>query len=125
MHSALAPVSSPPPPEVDESTRLAVLRGLCLLDSPPDPVFETIAAMAARNLGAEIALVSLVDEHRQWFKARIGLEPQETPRDQAFCAHAIRTHEVMVVPDAQLDPRFATTRWCWARRSSASTPAHR
>lgn len=91
---------------VDESTRLAVLHGLCLLDSPPDPVFETIAAMAARNLGAEIALVSLVDEHRQWFKARIGLEPQETPRDQAFCAHAIRAHEVMVVPDAQLDPRF-------------------
>ncbi|MBG3850521.1 GAF domain-containing protein, partial [Xanthomonas hortorum pv. carotae] len=93
-------------PMADESTRLAVLRGLCLLDSPPDPMFETIAAMAARTLGAEIALVSLVDEHRQWFKARIGLEAQETPRDQAFCAHAIRSDEVMVVPDAQLDPRF-------------------
>ncbi|NIK43855.1 putative bifunctional diguanylate cyclase/phosphodiesterase [Xanthomonas arboricola] len=106
MQSVLAPANSPLPPVVDESTRLSVLRGLCLLDSPPDPVFETIAAMAARNLGAEIALVSLVDEHRQWFKARIGLEPQETPRDQAFCAHAIRAPEVMVVPDAQLDPRF-------------------
>ncbi|PPT73576.1 sensor domain-containing phosphodiesterase [Xanthomonas arboricola pv. populi] len=106
MHSAPAPAKPPLPPVVDESTRLAVLRGLCLLDSPPDAVFETIAAMAARNLGAEIALVSLVDEHRQWFKARIGLEPQETPRAQAFCAHAIRADEVMVVPDAQLDPRF-------------------
>ncbi|WP_127158891.1 putative bifunctional diguanylate cyclase/phosphodiesterase [Xanthomonas arboricola] len=106
MQSVLAPANSPLPPVVDESTRLSVLRGLCLLDSPPDPVFETIAAMAARNLGAEIALVSLVDEHRQWFKARIGLEPQETPRDQAFCAHAIRAPKVMVVPDAQLDPRF-------------------
>lgn len=112
-------------PMADESTRLAVLRGLCLLDSPPDPMFETIAAMAARSLGAEIALVSLVDEHRQWFKARIGLEAQETPRDQAFCAHAIRSDEVMVVPDAQLDRASATTRWCWARRSSASTQAHR
>ncbi|APP73912.1 sensor domain-containing phosphodiesterase [Xanthomonas vesicatoria ATCC 35937] len=91
----------------DEATRLAVLRGLCLLDSPPDPVFETIAAMAARSLGAEIALVSLVDEHRQWFKARVGLEAAETPRDQAFCAHAIRSDEVMVVPDAALDPRFS------------------
>ena len=102
-----ASVQSPVPPVVDESTRLAVLRGLCLLDSPVDPVFETIAALAARSLGAEIALVSLVDEHRQWFKARTGLETQETPRDQAFCAHAIRSDEVMVVLDAQLDRRFS------------------
>ncbi|WP_176341797.1 putative bifunctional diguanylate cyclase/phosphodiesterase [Xanthomonas hortorum] len=106
MQSTLASAESLLSPMADESTRLAVLRGLCLLDSPPDPMFETIAAMAARSLGAEIALVSLVDEHRQWFKARIGLEAQETPRDQAFCAHAIRSDEVMVVPDAQLDPRF-------------------
>ncbi|MFC0155864.1 putative bifunctional diguanylate cyclase/phosphodiesterase [Xanthomonas dyei] len=105
MQSQPAPDTQTPPMS-DEATRLAVLRGLCLLDSPPDPVFETIAAMAASSLGAEIALVSLVDEHRQWFKARVGLEATEPPRDQAFCAHAIRSDEVMVVPDATLDPRF-------------------
>ncbi|MBO9854589.1 putative bifunctional diguanylate cyclase/phosphodiesterase [Xanthomonas phaseoli] len=106
MPSLPAPVASLLPPTLDESTRLEVLRGLCLLDSPPDPVFDTVAAMAARSLDAEIAVVSLVDEYRQWFKARIGLEARETPRSQAFCAHAIRSDEVMVVPDAQLDPRF-------------------
>ncbi|WP_372390565.1 putative bifunctional diguanylate cyclase/phosphodiesterase [Xanthomonas sp. NCPPB 3582] len=106
MPSVPAPVSQPSPMS-EESTRLAVLRGLCLLDSPPDPVFDTIAAMAARALGTEIALVSLVDEHRQWFKARVGLPAPETPREQAFCAHAIHSDQVMVVPDAQLDPRFS------------------
>lgn len=64
MHSTPAPVASPLPSALDEAARLAVLHGLCLLDSPPDPVFDTIAAMAARMLGTEIALVSLVDEHR-------------------------------------------------------------
>lgn len=64
MPSLPAPVASFLPPTLDESTRLEVLRGLCLLDSPPDPVFDTVAAMAARSLNAEIALVSLVDEHR-------------------------------------------------------------
>lgn len=106
MPSLPPSVDSLLPPTLDESTRLAVLRGLCLLDSPPDPVFDTIAAMAARNLETEIALVSLVDEHRQWFKAGVGLDANETPRSIAFCAHAIRSDEVMVVPDAQLDPRF-------------------
>ncbi len=62
--------------------------------------------MAARSMGTEIALVSLVDEHRQWFKTRIGLEERETPRSQAFCTHAIRSDEVMVVLDARLDPRL-------------------
>ncbi|WP_340140878.1 GAF domain-containing protein, partial [Xanthomonas vasicola] len=102
MPSLPASVDALLPRTLDESTRLAVLRGLCLLDSLPDPVFDTVAAMAARSLGAEIALVSLVDEHHQWFKARVGLEARETPRSQAFCAHAIRSDEVMVVPDAQL-----------------------
>lgn len=72
MPSLPASAESLLPPTLDESTRLEVLRGLCLLDSPPDPVFDTVAAMAARSLDAEIAVVSLVDEHRQWFKARIG-----------------------------------------------------
>lgn len=106
MTSLPASVESLLPPALDESTRLAVLRGLCLLDSPPDPVFDTVAAMAARSMGTEIALVSLVDEHRQWFKTRIGLEERETPRSQAFCTHAIRSDEVMVVLDARLDPRL-------------------
>lgn len=124
MPSLPASVESVLPPTLDESTRLEVLRGLCLLDSLPDPVFDTLAAMAARSLDAEIAVVSLVDEHRQWFKARIGLESRETERSQAFCTHAIHSDEVMVVPDAQLDPRFSDNPWCWARRSFASMPAH-
>ncbi|MCW2036896.1 EAL domain-containing protein [Xanthomonas campestris pv. raphani] len=106
MHPTPAPVASPLLPALDEAARLAVLHGLCLLDSPPDPVFDTIAAMAARMLGTEIALVSLVDEHRQWFKARVGLEAPETPREHAFCAHALRSDDVLVIPDALLDPRF-------------------
>ncbi|MCC4599781.1 putative bifunctional diguanylate cyclase/phosphodiesterase [Xanthomonas melonis] len=106
MPSDPAPVSQPPS-VIDDASRVAVLRGLCLLDSPPDPVFDTIAALAARSLGADIALVSLVDAHRQWFKARLGMETPETPRDQAFCAHAIASDETMVVLDARLDPRFS------------------
>lgn len=90
-----------------ERERLAALHRLGVLDTPPEAPFERIARLAARLLDAPIALVSLVDAHRQWFKARVGLDACETPREIAFCAHALGTpRELLVVPDAPADARF-------------------
>jgi PAS domain S-box-containing protein len=92
----------------DEIQRLARLRALSVLDSAPEPLFDSFARLAAQIAGTPIALLSLVDEQRQWFKANLGLPGvQQTPRDLAFCAHAILQHNVLEVPNAQLDPRFA------------------
>lgn len=96
-----------PPIPADEATRLDELHRLRVLDSSPEEGFDRIVRLASRLLGTPIALISLVDEHRQWFKAKVGLEAAETPREHAFCAHAINEHGVFVVPDATLDPRFA------------------
>ena len=100
----MRPSSHPLPP--DESKRLATLRQLCLLDTPADRVFDLITQLAARTLRTPIALVSLIDEQRQWFKSRVGLDAPQTPRSQAFCAHAIHSPELLVVADARQDPRF-------------------
>jgi diguanylate cyclase len=94
-------------PTVSEEQRIALLTTLQLLDSPPEAVFDRIARLAAQVLEAPIALVSLVDRDRQWFKARVGLDVAETPRDYAFCAHAIHNPSPLIVADALLDPRFA------------------
>ncbi len=96
-----------PPLPSDEAARLETLRQYQVLDTPPEEGFDDLARLAAQICGSPIALVSLVDEHRQWFKARLGIEAQETPRDLAFCAHAILGKDVMVVSDASHDPRFA------------------
>ncbi|HMN80144.1 MAG TPA: sensor domain-containing phosphodiesterase [Burkholderiaceae bacterium] len=90
----------------DESARLSVLRELCLLDTPADRGFDLITDLASHLFRVPIAVVSLVDENRQWFKSNVGLDASETPRSQAFCAHAIMQSEVMVVGDATRDPRF-------------------
>lgn len=90
----------------DEAQRLARLRSYGVLDTPPEETFDRIVRLAQRLLEAPIVLVSLVDAHRQWFKAKVGLDVAETPREQAFCAHAILEQEVMVVPDAAEDSRF-------------------
>lgn len=91
----------------DEAPRLAALRSLYVLDTPPEERFDRITRLAARIFGVPIALITLVDEDRQWFKAREGLDVAETPRDLSFCAHAIlNPGDIMVVPDARLDPRF-------------------
>ena len=100
----MRPSSNPLPP--DESKRLATLRQLCLLDTPADRVFDLITQLASRTLRTPIALVSLIDEQRQWFKSRVGLDAPQTPRSQAFCAHAIHSPELLVVADARQDPRF-------------------
>lgn len=90
----------------DEAGRLEALRGLNLLDTPASEAFDQITRLAARLFGAPMAAVSLIDERRQWFKSRIGLDAAETSRDHAFCHYTIRSPDVMVVPDATLDPRF-------------------
>jgi GAF domain-containing protein len=91
----------------NEVERLAALRALNLLDTLPEQSFDDFAQLASEICGTPISLVSLVDEHRQWFKARVGLEAVETSRDLSFCAHAIlQPAQLFVVPDAQRDPRF-------------------
>ena len=98
---------SPAAKPADEAERLAALRRYRILDTSPEETFDRIARLAAQIMGTPIALVSLVDDDRQWFKARYGLAAEQTPRDVAFCAHAILDAKVMVVPDARRDPRFA------------------
>ncbi|MEN3941913.1 PAS domain S-box protein [Prosthecobacter sp. SYSU 5D2] len=96
-----------PIPE-DEEQRLAVLREYEILDTLPEPAFDELLALAAHICQAPLAAISFIDEDRQWFKAGIGMEMKETPRDVAFCAHAILTKDnVTIVPDATLDERFA------------------
>ena len=99
----------PAPLYHDEPARMAVLRDYGVLDSLPEADFDDIAFLASHVCGAPVALVSLVDEDRQWFKAKVGIDIEETSRDVAFCAHAIlEPDEIFVVPDALADARFAT-----------------
>ena len=99
----------PIPISSDESTRLQALKGYDLLDTPPEPEFERITALAAKLFDAPIALVSLVDEERLWFKSRHGLGVDETPREMAFCAYTILENHPFIVPDATADERFANS----------------
>ncbi len=92
---------------VDEPARMKSLRALNILDTAPEERFDRLTRMAKRLFGVPIALVSLVDENRQWFKSCVGLDVRETPRDVSFCGHAILGSAVFVVPDALADRRFA------------------
>ncbi len=94
------------PPE-NEAQRLRALQELMLLDTPPEERFDRFVRFAAEQLDAPIALMSLIDEQRQWFKSRIGIAVPETSRDLSFCAHAILQPDLFVVEDANLDARFA------------------
>ena len=91
----------------DETRRLQVLHSLAVLDTEPDAALDGLVRCAARLLECPAALVSLVDESRQWFKARVGLDATETPREWALCAHAILGDGLFEVPDTAADPRFA------------------
>jgi two-component sensor histidine kinase len=91
---------------MSDNNRLAALRSTDLLDSAAEERFDRLTRLASRALGTEMALVSLIDSDRQWFKSRHGLRAQETRRDLAFCDHTIRDVGVMVVPDAKKDTRF-------------------
>lgn len=90
----------------NETKRLHTLRALELVGTAPQPEFDAIVQLAATLFDSPTALVTLVDEHRQWFKARCGMEPEGTPRQISFCTHAILCDEIMVIPDATRDDRF-------------------
>lgn len=96
----------PPLPKCEQA-RLVALRSYGILDTPPEERFDRITRLVSRLLEVPLALVSLVDEDRQWFKSRCGLDATETPREVAFCAHAILGEGALVVEDASRDPRFA------------------
>ena len=98
MHSYLPP---------SETELLDALCATGLLDSLPAEGFDRITRLAAQFFNVPTCLVSLVDRDRQWFKSRYGLAARQTPRSEAFCAHAVAGRELMVVEDAQLDARFA------------------
>lgn len=89
-----------------DCARLAALQRYAVLDTGPEQAFDELVRLASTICEAPIALISLIDDSRQWFKARLGMEPQETPRAISFCGHAIQQPDVYVVTDALADPRF-------------------
>src|ERR1700732_1723077 len=97
-------MKAPLPP--NEAARLDTLHRYAILATLPEQEFDDLTRLAALICGTPIALVSLVDADRQWFKSRVGIDDAETHRDIAFCGHAIMQRDVMVVPDALADARF-------------------
>jgi signal transduction histidine kinase len=96
----------PPSASLRDDERLAALRRYDLLDTLPEQVYDDLARLAAHVCQTPIALVSLIETDRQWFKARIGLDAEETDIEHSFCAHAIAEGELLVIPNATLDERF-------------------
>ena len=96
-----------PAKPADEANRIDTLRALKILDTSTEERFDRLTRLARRLFGVPIALVSLIDEDRQWFKSCFGLEASEMARDISFCGHAILQNDIFVIPDAALDGRFS------------------
>jgi GAF domain-containing protein len=96
----------PAPIPANEKERFDALRRLLILDTPPEQRFDKVVNFASQEFNVPICLISLIDQDRQWFKARVGLEVCETARDISFCGHAILHDDIMVVEDARVDERF-------------------
>jgi hypothetical protein len=101
MKPKLAPIPK------NEAKRIKVLWQYDILDTVPEEVFDDLTELAARICEAPIALITLVDENRQWFKSKVGVTINETSRDISFCGHAIEQSDLFIVPDATQDKRFA------------------
>jgi len=96
------------PMPLDEAARLASLRDYRILDTPPEQVYDDLTWLASFICQTPMALVTLVDEHRQWFKSRMGFDRTESPRNESICAHAIvKPDGILEVPDVAKDRRFA------------------
>src|SRR2546425_10384383 len=98
-------MNAPIPP--NDKHRLRILWQYDILDTMPEEVFDDLTELAARICEAPIAMITLVDEDRQWFKSKVGVSVKETSRDISFCGHAIAQTELFIVPDATKDQRFA------------------
>ena len=92
---------------LNESDRQAALERYNILDTLPEQEYDDLTQLAASICGTPIALISLIDRDRQWFKSRVGIDATETPRDIAFCGHVVANNEVLNIPDVHQDPRFA------------------
>ena len=93
---------------MNDAARLAALQKYAILDSEPEEAFDDLTLLASYVCKTPIALISLVDENRQWFKSRVGISATETSRDIAFCSTAIQQPDIFVIPDALKDDRFRT-----------------
>jgi GAF domain-containing protein len=98
--------STVPPSPKSESARLAALDRYAILDTEPEQTFDDIVILAAHVCDAPMAMLSLVDENRQWFKSRVGVQVRETSRDASICAYAIQQNDLFIVPDTLQDTRF-------------------
>ena len=108
---------------VNEEQRLKALSEYRILGSKPEEVYDNITRIAALACNVPIALISLVDRERQWFKSKVGLKVDETPRDMSFCAHTILDADPMVVEDALFDQRFKDNPLVLKNRTSVSMQA--
>jgi len=89
-----------------EVARIAALNRYAILDTEPEQSFDDLVILAAHICKTPMAMLSLVDEHRQWFKSKVGVEVRETPKETSICAHAIQQSDLFIVPDTLKDPRF-------------------
>jgi GAF domain-containing protein len=96
----------PAPITTTEAARVAALNRYAILDSEPEQSFDDLVILAAHICQTPIAMLSLVDDHRQWFKSQLGVQVQETPRESSICVHAIQQGDLFIVPDTLQDARF-------------------
>jgi GAF domain-containing protein len=99
-------IMAAPTPVVIEAARVAALDRYAILDSEPEEAFDDLVTLAAHICQTPIAMLSLVDDHRQWFKSKVGVQVRETPKDISICAHAIQQKDLFIVPDTLEDARF-------------------